>query len=438
MGRTGYAARLVSRIPKPKRLPLILFGAVAILLFAGFAIANGLGNPSVPSGDVAVIEDAPVGLSPISQHDFDRALEQTAARSGVDNVPAPGSDQYDQLKQGAMNDLLDQVWIQGEAADLGLEATPQEVSSLLQQTIQQNFRSQAEFEKFRKQSHFTNEDIRTRIKLQILSNKIQQQVLGDLANVTDEQITQYYDDARAQFEQPATRDVRLVLNKDKSQVDAAKEALEQDSSDASWQKVAAKYSTDPSSKSNGGLRPSLTDGLLEQPLNDEVFGAAKGEIVGPVKTPLGYYVFEVEKTTPGRTLPLNRSTKAQIRSQLTQQAQQNAFSDFVDDFGSKWKARTFCASGYLIDRCANFPGGGHPSTAPAGCYEKNPKGGRPDACPAPVQQLAPAIPGSISIVTPQGTRLPQRPIPGATPASATAGLGGALPGGIQGATPTGP
>jgi parvulin-like peptidyl-prolyl isomerase len=420
VGGDGYAARLVRAIPKPKRLPLILFGAVAVLLFAGFAIANGFGDPGVPSGDVAVVEDAPAGLSPISQHDFDRALQQTAARSGVKEVPSPGSDQYEQLKQGAMNDLLDQVWIQGEAADLGVSATPKEVSSLLDQTIKQNFRSQAEFEKFKAQSHFTDADIRTRIKLQILSNKIQQQVLGSVANVSESDIQQYYDDARSQFEQPATRDVRLVLNKNQKKVAQAKALLEANSSDASWQKVAAKYSTDPSSKSNGGLRPSLTDGLLEQPLNDEVFGAAKGEIVGPVKTPLGYYVFEVEKTTPGRTLPLNRSTKAQIRSQLTQQAQQSAFGVFVDDFGSKWKARTFCASDYLIDRCDNFSGGGHPTSAPPACYQADPKGGRPDACPAPVQQLAPALPGSISIVTPQGTRLPQRPAPGPVSSSSTA------------------
>jgi parvulin-like peptidyl-prolyl isomerase len=429
----------VSSIPKPKRLPLLLFGVVVILLFAGFAVAEGIGNPKVPSGDVAVIEDAPSGLSPISQHDFDRALQQTAARSGVDKVPSPDDPQYEQLKQGAMNDLLDQVWIQGEAEDLGISATPKEVSSLLKQTIQQNFRSQAEFDKFRKQSHFTNADIETRIKLQILSNKIQQQVLGDVPTVTSSQITQYYDDARSQFEQPATRDVRLVLNKSKKQVDQAKDALDQDSSDANWTKVAAKYSTDPSSKSNGGLRPSLTDGLLEQPLNDEVFSASAGEIVGPVHTPLGYYVFEVEKTTPGRTLPLNRSTKAQIRSQLTQQAQQNAFTAFVDDFGSKWKSRTFCASDYVIDRCSNSPGGGHPASAPAGCYEANPKGGRPEACPAPVQQAAPALPGTVSIVTPQGTRLPQRPIPGPAAASAGTGLGTALPGAVpQGATPTSP
>jgi parvulin-like peptidyl-prolyl isomerase len=427
----------VGAIPKPKRLPLILFGAVVILLFVIFAIAEGLSHPSVPSDDVAVVQEAPAGLSPISKADFDRSLLQTAARSGVKKVPKPGDPQYDQLKTGAMNDLLDSVWIQGEAADLGITTTPNEVTSLLKQTISQNFRGKAEFEKFRRQSHFTQQDIRTRIKLQILSNKIQQKVLRGLPPVTTSQVSDYYDAAKSQFEQPATRDVRLVLNKDKAQVDAAKSALDQDSSDASWKKVAAKYSTDPSSKSNGGLRPSITEGLLEQPLDKAVFDAPENQIEGPVKTPLGYYVFEVVKVTPARTVPLNKSTSAQIRSQLTQQAQQTAFSSFVANFSSKWTSRTFCASGYLIDRCDNFVGGGHPSTAPPGCYEAHPKGGIPDACPAPVAQLAPALPGSVSVVAPQGTRLPQRPVPAPSPATAGGLTGGGLPPGVQGAPPTG-
>jgi foldase protein PrsA len=426
----------VSTISKQKRTPLILFGGAVVILFAAFAIFNGLGNPSVPGDDVALVQDAPSDLGDVSKADFDRALQQTAARSGVKAVPKPGSAQYEQIKQGAMNDLLDRVWIEGEAKDLGVTATPDEVSKLRQQTVSQNFRSKAEFEQFLKQSHFTAQDIRARIKLQILSNKIQQQVLEGVPAVTPSEISEFYNEAKAQFVQPATRDVRLILNKDQAKVEAAKSALEGDSSDASWQKIAAQYSTDASSKANGGLRPSLSNGLLEQPLNDKVFAAGKGEIVGPVKTPLGYYVFEVVKTTPGRTVPLNRSTKTQIQSQLSQQRQQDAFSQFVNSFGSKWRARTFCASGYVIDRCNNFRGG-RPTNAPAACYEAHPKGGIPEACPAPAQQVAPALPGTISLITPQGTRLPQRPIVSAV-APTQAGLGGALPQGSvpQGAAPT--
>jgi foldase protein PrsA len=439
VGPTGYAARLVSTIPKPKRLPLIFFAAVVILLFAGYAIAEGLGNPSVPAGDVAVVEDAPSGLGNITKEDFDRALEQTAASESIRQIPEPGSDEYEQLKQGAMNNLLDLVWIQAEAADRGITAEAEEVSSLLKQTIEQNFASEAEFEKFREQSHFTQEDIRIRIRLQILSNKLQEQLLGDTSKITQSEINEYYEAAQEQFVQPATRDLRLVLNKDKAKVEEAKAELEQDSSDASWKKVAAEFSTDAASKSNGGQRPSVTEGLLEQPLNDEVFSAPEGQIEGPVRTPLGYYVFEVETSTPEQVIPLNRSTTAQIRSQLVQRSQQDAFSNFVDDFGSKWRARTFCAPGFVIERCNNFAGG-HPATAPPACYEANPpKGRRPEACPAPVAQLSPALPGTVSIVTPQGTRLPQRPIPAGLTAAPTGLPGGLTPGAIQpGAAPTAP
>ncbi len=425
----------MTAIPKQKRWPLVLFGAVVVIFFASYAISEGLGNPSVPSDEVAVVQDAPAGLSPIGKADFDRALQQTAASQSIKKIPAPGSAQYEQLKQGAMNSLLDAVWIQGEAADLGQTATPTEIASLLKQTISQNFKTQAEFDKFRKQAHFTQADIRTRIRLQILSNKIQAEVLKGLAKASPSQIEDYYKEAKSQFEQPASRDVRLVLNKDQAKVEQAKAALEKDSSDASWKKVAAEFSTDPSSKSNGGLRPSLTEGLVEQPLDKEIFSAQQGQISDLVKTPLGYYVFEVEKITPSRTVPLNRATSAQIGNQLNQQAQQSAFSNFVDDFGSKWRARTFCGSTYLIDRCNNFAGTAHPATAPPDCYSAHPpKGKRPDACPAPVAQIAPALPGTVSIVTPQGTRLPQRPVPLAVP---TPTAGGALGGGLPGAVPAG-
>ena len=425
-------------MPRQKRTALVLFGATVLIFFLGYAIFRGVGgDPSIPSGDVAVVQEAPTGLGNISQHDFDRALLQSAAQAGVKKIPKPGSDQYEQLKQGAMNNLLDQVWIQGEAADLGIVATADDVTGLLQQTKKQSFRSQAEFEKFLKQSHFTQADVRQRIRLQFLSNKIQQQVLGDVPSVTSSEITDFYNAGKSQFEQPETRDVRVIINTDKAKVEAAKTALDADSSAASWKKVAAKYSTDPSSKSNGGLRPSLTDGLLPAPVNDAVFSASKGEIGGPLKAPDGYYLFEVDKVTAAKTLPLNRQTRAQIRSQLTQQRQQDSFNQFVNNFGSKWRSRTFCASGYVIDRCDNFPGG-RPQNAPPACYQADPKGGIPDACPAPVQQVTPALPGTVSIVTPQGNRLPQRPVVPAVPA-AQGGLGALPPGSVPtttGAAPT--
>lgn len=424
-------------IPRQKRIALIAFGAIVVLLFAGYAIFQGLGEPSVPDDAIAVVEDAPEGTGTITKQDFDRALEQSAARAGVQEVPKPGTQEYENLKDQALSDLLDSVWIQGEAEELGISTSDQEVARQLEQIKQQNFRSEKEFQQFLEESGFSEADVDERVRLQILSNEIQTRVTEASGSVSNSEIEQFYEASKAQFEQPETRDVRLVLNRDRAKVKQAQAALEQDSSNKTWREVARKYSTDPTSRSNGGLRPSLSEGLVEQPLDREIFDAPLNELVGPIRTPLGFYVFEVEKVTPARTQPLNRQLRDQIRQQLLQQRQQNEFSSFVDDYGSKWQSRTFCAPDYRTERCANFPGTAHPTNAPPGCYEESPRGGPPPACPAPVTLLAPAEPGTVTLLTPQGTRLPQRPIPAGLQQPQQTGLPGAVPGAPPTAAPGG-
>jgi foldase protein PrsA len=417
---------------------LVVFGAAFVLLFVGFAVAQGIGEPSVPSNSIAVVEDAASGTSPITKEQLDRALEQTAARSGLQEVPKPSSRQYTDIRDAAIGDLLDTVWIQSEAAEQGITVTDQKVTEELATIKKQNFRTEAEYQQFIKRSGYNQEDIDLRVKLQLLSTAIQTKVSKNSPSVSDSQVQDYYDAAKSQFSVPETRDVRLVLNKDEAKVEQAKTALEADNSQASWDKVAKQYSTDPSSKDNGGLRQGLTEGLLEEPLNGDVFGAEVGQIEGPVKTRLGYYVFEVSKISPATTQPLSK-VEEQIRTQLEQQAQQTAFSQFVSSYGTKWQSRTFCASDYVINRCANYKGSGHPDGAPPACYEADPKGGLPDACPAPVLALSPALPGTVTVLTPQGTRLPQRPIPAGLKPTAAGALPGGVPGGtVPGAVPTGP
>ncbi len=432
------------------RLPLIVFGGLLVALFAVFAVAQGIGSPSIPSDGVAVVEEIPgetvtvtdcngdeVEDDPgtITEAEFDCALRQTAARAGLQQVPEPGQPQYEDLRQAAIGDLLDTIWIRGEAADQGISVSQRQADAELDQIVTQNFRCPSggdpfecpEFQRFLEQSSFSRDDVLRRVELQALSGDLQQKITEAVEPVSQQQIEEYYEAAEEQFALPATRDVRLVLNRNAADVEQAQAQLEEDSSDAAWRQVASEFSTDPTSKDNGGLRPGLTEGLLEEPLNSEIFAAPEGEIVGPVETPLGSYVFEVVKTTPERTQSLEE-VQAQIRTQLAQQQQQLAFSQFVDDYGSKWLSRTFCADDFVIERCANFTGSGHPPTAPPTCYEESPRGGPPEACPAPVLQTVPALPGTVSILAPQGQPLPQRPRPAGLQPAPEAGLPGAAPG----------
>jgi hypothetical protein len=144
-------------------------------------------------------------------------------------------------------------------------------------------------------------------------------------------------------------------------------------------------------------------------------------------------VVEVDKLNPQKVKSLNE-VSAEIKTQLTQQLSQEVFSEFVAEYQGKWSSRTFCADGYVIERCANYVGSGHPAGAPPACYEASPKGGTPKACPAPVSQATPSLPGSVTLLKPQGQRLPQRP----RPEGLKEGAESALPQGVPGTTSTPP
>ncbi len=87
--------------------------------------------------------------------------------------------------------------------------------------------------------------------------------------------------ALAEHYQFAVLPARVRKPKDKAKVEQAKSALAKDSSVLNWSKVAKKYSTDPTSKGNGGLRPGLTNGLIEEPLNSAIFSAPQVVVVVP-------------------------------------------------------------------------------------------------------------------------------------------------------------
>ena len=396
-----------------QRLALVVFAAVFVILFAGFAIAQGIGDPSVPDGDVALVEQVPEDIGTISEVDFKRALVQQAAQGSLKKTPKPGEKKYDELKIAALGELLDGVWIQGEAEELGISVTPKQIATELAQIKKQNFKTPAEYQKFLKTSRFTQEDVLARVKVQLLSTQIQEKISKEAPPASEAEIADYYDSAKeAQFTTKESRDVRIVVNKDKAKVEAAKALLEKDDSPESWKKAAAKYSTDPTTKDKGGLQAGLTEELLQgkEPLASGVFDSPTGILVGPLEGEGSFFVIEVVKLNPekAQTLP---EVSAQIKSQLTQQIAQEFFSEFVSEYQSKWESRTFCADGFTIERCANFTGSGHPASAPPACYEADPKGGTPVECPAPVTQPAPALPGSTTVLKPQGERLPQRPRP---------------------------
>jgi foldase protein PrsA len=74
---------------------------------------------------------------------------------------------------------------------------------------------------------------------------------------------------------------------------------------------------------------------------------------GPVKTPFGYYIFEVLSTKPGTQQPLSK-VQATVKQQLISTGEQSALTKFTKDFKNKWKSKTECRSGYVVADCKSY------------------------------------------------------------------------------------
>ncbi|MCB0827645.1 MAG: peptidyl-prolyl cis-trans isomerase, partial [Solirubrobacterales bacterium] len=334
-----------------RKLGLIIFGGVLVVLFAGFAIAQGLGDPSIPSGDIAVVEDVPDGLGNISQEQYDRSFDQTWRRGGLNAAPKPGDAQYDQVRETAIGDLLDQAWLAGEASELGIEASDREIDNEFATVRKDQFPDQAAFEKFLKDSNFTVDEVRDRVRLQVLSTKIQDEITGSVTEVSDTEAERFYEASKENFATPESRDIRLVVTDNKADAEKAKAELDKGSDDKQFAKVAKQYSTQGSSAQGG--KTVATEGAFPDPAGSEIMSAPENEVIGPVEGGNQFYVFKVVDVTPAETPTLD-DVRDQINQQLLPALQQRVMSEFVSDYNAKWTSRTFCAEDYTISRCANF------------------------------------------------------------------------------------
>jgi foldase protein PrsA len=343
------------------------------------------------------------------------ASKKQSAPKPAKGQPNPTDQQFKTQCQQEYNSLRDQVmqflisadWITGEAADQGVKVSQKEVTDQFNTIKNQQFPKPADFQKFLNQSGMTMADLLFRVKLDLLSTKLRKKITKGQGNVTDAQITKYYNENKQRFGQPERRDLRLVLTKTPGDAQKAKDALAHGQSFAT---VAKRYSIDQASKNQGGTLLGVAKGQQERALDDAVFNAKPNQLTGPVKTQFGYYVFTVTKVTPASQQSLAQA-KPIVKQLLTSQGQQQTLTKFVQNFRKKWTGRTKCRKGFVVQSCSNFPKPKGGQTAPPGAVPQ--QGAPPQQGGAPPQQGG---------APPQGA-----PPQGAPPQGAPPSQGGAPP-----------
>ncbi len=164
----------------------------------------------------------------------------------------------------------------------------------------------------------------------------QDQIPGGVAQPTQAQIQQYYNDHASDYSVPEQAKSRHILISVPAGADAktdaaakakAESVLKQLQAGGSWTELAKKYSDDPGSKDQGGELGFAQRGKMVPAFDQAIFSQKIGDIA-VVKTNFGYHVVQVEERQTAHTQPLTEVQSA-IAETLKRDAEGQAASRFA-------------------------------------------------------------------------------------------------------------
>jgi foldase protein PrsA len=258
--------------------------------------------------------------------------------------------QFKTLTQEVLSFLLSAQWVLEEAKSLGVKVSDAEVRKQFQTIVKTQFTKPGEFQKFLASSGETVSDLLLRVKLNLLSTRIQQKVAKRKGQVTEADVEKYYRENKSRYGTPEKRNLGIILTKTEAAAAKAKSEIQSGKSFAS---VAKSASVDPTTKASGGALNEVVHGQEEQALDSAIFAAKKGVLTGPVKTPFGYYILEVRSITPGTQQPLSQ-VRPTIKAQLAATHQQESITKFVKEFKTHWQSKTECKKEYVVPDCKQY------------------------------------------------------------------------------------
>jgi foldase protein PrsA len=317
-----------------KLLPVLLLALAATLVAA---CGSSESSKTVPPGAVALVGDKAV-----EKADLDRLIAQTKTNyeAQKQEFPEVGTPEYETLKSTLLKGLVQQSQWEQAGAAMGVRVSEKEIDTQLDALKQQYFKGDEDkFKAELDKQGLTVEQLREQLRARVLSNKIYSAVIKKV-KVTDAEIKAYYDNHKAQYLQPESREVRHILVKKKSLADELYAKLK---NGADFAQLARKYTQDEASKADGGNFTAYK-GKTVEPFDKFVFAAKKGDLSKPIKTEFGWHVIEVlSEVKPAAPQPFAEA-KETISSTLLQQQQNQALKAWVKDAQSKYEV-TY-AAGY--------------------------------------------------------------------------------------------
>jgi foldase protein PrsA len=321
---------------------IALLAALALGLAA--AGCGGGGDEDSQSSDVPADAIAVVGDREIPKSEYDRLLSQAQAtyEAREQEFPEAGTPEFAQLRNALVKSLVEQAQFEIAAEELDVTVTDEELETRLDQLKEQFFGGdQQAYEKELENQGLTEEQVLKDLRARMISEKVFEEVTSEV-QVADEDIQAYFEENKAQFEQPASREVRHILVKSEARADQIHRQL---ANGGNFAKLAKQFSEDPASKDQGG-KYTAQQGASVAPFDKVAFNLDTGELSQPVKTQFGWHIIEaVGDVVPASTQKLS-DVEEQISTTLLEEKKNQRISEWVEELQARFADQISYAPGF--------------------------------------------------------------------------------------------
>ena len=327
-------------------MPLSLRKSIVFL----FACALTLAVSACGSEDKKTAKDVPsdaialVGETTVPRAEFDALMARAEKNYKAQKRPFPkvGSPEYQDLKTRAVSYLIQRYQFRAEAKELGIDVSDEDVEKKLEEIKKNGFQgSEEKFQAALRREGLTIEQAREEVRDRVIQERLYKELTKEI-KISDRDIQAHYEKNKAQFTQPASRDVSHILVKKKAEADALYRQVQ---NGADFAALARRFSQDTSTKAAGGKLP-VTKGSYAPRFEEAVFALETGEVSKPVKTQFGWHIIKALTAAKAeRTTPL-ADVKDSIRSQLEQERKNKTVDDWLKSIEKKYEGETVYAAGF--------------------------------------------------------------------------------------------
>ena len=325
-----------------KRIPVFL-ALMVVLLFP----------LSLPADTVIEEIIARINNEVVTRTEFAHAREQL--RQDIQQqVPDNVDKIYSERQRDILRDLIDQQLLLQKGKDLGITGDTELIKRLDEMRKQMNLGTMEELEKAAEAQGVSYEEFKQNTRNQIITQRVIGQEVGSHLALGKDEVKKFYDEHRAEMQQPEQVRLSEILIAPKTpaapaagssdasatapaQADQdaalaaarakAEDLLAQIRKGASFEDLAKKESNGPSAAQGGDLS-YFKRGVLAKELEDKVFALKAGEVTDVIRTKQGFVILKVvEHQAAG--IPALKEVEPRIQDAIYMQKLQPALRVYL-------------------------------------------------------------------------------------------------------------